>query len=133
MTAKELAAMLNGREYGNEITAAEEKLAKENGLVVAFGYSDDLMELRGAIYDEAGVYDGGTVSIEKDGIASTDEACEQCKYFKAAREKMKDITAAWCKGDVPWTYETDIPHETFNIYEDGELFCVGIVFSINDL
>ena len=32
-----------------------------------------------------------------------------------------------------WSYETDIPHETFNIYEDGEVWCVGIVFSVEDL
>ena len=42
MTAKELAELLNGREYGNEITSDEEKLAKESGLVVVFGYSDDM-------------------------------------------------------------------------------------------
>ena len=131
MTAKELSAMLNGREYGNEISKAEEELAKENGLVVVFGCSDDLMELCGAIYDEADVYDGGTVMLEKDGIVTRENECRHCKYFKAA--KTTEIKALWYKNGVSWTYETDIPHETFNIYEDGELFCVGIVFSINDL
>ena len=41
--------------------------------------------------------------------------------------------AVWGAGGVSWTFETDIPHETFNIYENGELFCVGIVFRMEDL
>ena len=32
-----------------------------------------------------------------------------------------------------WQFKTDIPHSTFRIMEDGELFCVGIVFNISDL
>ena len=42
--------------------AEEERLAKENGLVVVFGYSDDNIELRGAINNEAGCFDGGSFS-----------------------------------------------------------------------
>lgn len=51
--------MLNGREYGDEITREEEAMAKAHGLVVVFGYSDDNMEFCGAITDEVGCYDGG--------------------------------------------------------------------------
>jgi hypothetical protein len=36
MNAKELASVLNGREYREEITEDEEKIAKENNLVVIF-------------------------------------------------------------------------------------------------
>ena len=32
-----------------------------------------------------------------------------------------------------WTYETEIPHAKFNIYEDDELSCVGIVFEMSEL
>ena len=42
MTKEELAATLNGREYNHEITKEEEAEARENGLVVIFGASDDL-------------------------------------------------------------------------------------------
>ena len=51
MTKEELAAMLNGREYGKEITKAEEEKAKANGLVVIYGYSDDNVELRRHLVD----------------------------------------------------------------------------------
>ena len=38
------------------------------------------------------------------------------------------------EGDlITWCYKTDIPHETFMIYDDGEPYCRGIVFSIEDL
>ena len=56
-------------------------------------------------------------------------------------ENSKCIEAFWCNDEIrdelgeiiTWTYETDIPHETFMIYEDGDSYCRGIVFSINDI
>lgn len=49
------------------------------------------------------------------------------------------IDARWCDGmnrdglPATWTYETEIPCERFDIWEDGEVYCVGLVFSIEDL
>ena len=40
MTPKELAQILNGREYTNEITKEEEALAKAAGLLVVFALAD---------------------------------------------------------------------------------------------
>lgn len=68
MNLQEFAKMLDGRTYGNEITKEEQKLAKDLGFVVVFGASDDLMEFRGAIADEFGCYDGGTVCLNENGI-----------------------------------------------------------------
>ena len=112
MTLKEFAKMLDGREYRHEITKEEETLAKELGFVVVFGYSDDNAELRGAIDDEIDCYDGG--ELYHVDLPST-------------------IYADWCPEDIDcsWAYGTSIPHEKFNIYEDGELYCVGIVCDIN--
>lgn len=50
MTKEQLAEMLNGRQYGDETTPEIERLAKENGLCIAFGASDDLLEFRGSVY-----------------------------------------------------------------------------------
>lgn len=113
MTLKEFAKLLDGREYLHEITKEEEALAKELGFVVVFGYSDDNTELRGAIDDEIGCYDGGV--LEHDGLPSV----------IYADWRPKDI-------DCSWAYDTSIPHENFNIYEDGELYCVGVVCDINE-
>ena len=52
MTKEELAAKLNGREYLHEMTKEEEREARASGLVVIFGASYDIMELRGAVTDQ---------------------------------------------------------------------------------
>lgn len=137
MTAKELAEKLSGRKYGMEITSEEARAAKDAGLVVVYGYSDDNVEFSGAIDDEVGAYDGTTIYINKDGIlySPTPEcSMDECPYLKQAVEASRPIKAVWHDERSPcWTFETDIPHETFTVMEDGEPFCVGIVFSMEDL
>jgi hypothetical protein len=139
MTAKELAAILNGREYTAEITKTEEREAKAAGLVVVFGASDDLMEFHGAIKDEVYGYDGTTVRIDEKGLVPDFEQIESSDkdalrdYFQ--REGGgKTIEAQWDNGRYPsWVYKTDIPHECFDVLEDGELYCRGIVFALADV
>ncbi|MDR0905799.1 MAG: hypothetical protein LBN00_06460 [Oscillospiraceae bacterium] len=139
MTAKELAQILYGREYGNEITRAEEAAAKEAGLVVMFGYSDDNVEVRGAFNEEYGAYEGTTLHLTAEGFLESPyddrEACEDCKFYKRELARSRTIIVRWCLPDAEavWTFETDIPHEVFKIYDDGDSFCVGIVFDIKDL
>ena len=136
MNAKELAEKLDGREIGAEITTDEAEQAKAKGLAVVFGASDDLMEFRGAVDDEVDAYEGCTARINKAGIVQTPDCSlgADCKYFKASLKGVKEIKAVWCgDGKAPWSYETEIPHEEFNIFEDGELYCTGIVFSMEDV
>ena len=136
MTHETLAALITRNEYGKEISAYLEDEAKKNGLVVVFGYSDDCMEFRGAIDDEIGVYEGGTVFITKSGVLLPEPECgaADCPYYIAAKEGCKSVRAVWHDDVGPcWTYETDLPHSKFDIFENGELFCVGIVFSVNHL
>ena len=125
MTATELAATLDEIEYDKLVNFNQDvkeifEQAKENDLVIVFGASDDLMEFRGAIDDEADCYNGGYVMFNKNGTGN-DAMSGNC------------ILANWCDGDIAWTYETEIPHETFNIMDDGEIYCLGIVFCIDDL
>lgn len=136
--AKVWATELNGREYGNELTDAEEKEIKKKGLVVVYGYSDDNIEFRGAIREEIGCFDGGEIYFNKTGSNFTDENGEApLTYMKDKSKPEKNmIEAVWCpKRDdgCSWIYKTKIPHETFKIMEDKELFCIGIVFNIKDL
>lgn len=132
MNIQDFAKLLDGRDMDKEITKVEEKQAKELGFVVLFGASGDLAEFRGAIDDEVGCYSGGEIFLDKDGIFEDCE--EECKYSKAAKEKCKVIEAVWCgEGDYSWTYKTDIPHATFEIVEDGEPYCRGIVFELKSL
>ncbi len=135
MTAKELAATLSGREYGMEIGPGEERKAQVDGLVVVYGYSDDNVELRGAIDEEVDAFNGTTIHITRHGLFY-EPGCGivDCPYCAVARKEAKTIKAVWHdEGGPCWTFETDIPHETFNVMEDGEVFCVGIVFSMADI
>lgn len=132
-TKEELATLLNNREYRREVPDDLGRIAAENGLVIVFGASDDLCEFRGAINDEFGAWEGATVPLNKDGIITNECDDDRCPYYAKKKEKAAKINAKWCDGDIAWTFGTDIPHTTFNIYEDGEIFCRGIVFSLDDV
>lgn len=126
MDLKEFAKMIDGKQYGYpQFTKEELQIAKDNGFVIVCGASDDLMEFEGAITSEGDCYDGGTVWFNKDGVIDAPAVVgDRC------------IEALWCDPDakdengrqITWTYKTDIPHETFMIYEDDEVYCQGIVF-----
>lgn len=130
MDIKEFIKSINGKEYGYpQFTREEIETAKENGFVIVYGESDDLMEFEGAIQDEGGCFDGGKVFFDQNGVCNDSE--EEKNY-------PNWINAVW-DGDtdengklITWTYETEIPHETFMIYEGGEPYCRGIVFNISD-
>jgi hypothetical protein len=130
-TAKELAALLDGREYRQELTEEESQQAKQLGLVVVFGRSDDTARLTGAINDDTDCYDGGDITIYKDGLL---EYCaDECSHYREALEKSKIILVHW-QNDYPnWMYETNMHHEKFTIIRDGQEYCDGIVFSIFDV
>lgn len=128
---KEFAKSISGKGYFSHFTREEIRIAKENGFVIVYGCSDDLMEFRGAIDDEGGCYDGGKVFFDRNGT---------CQFAEDEKDYPNWISAIWCGGEkdeagqeITWTYETEIPHETFMMYADGEPFCLGIVFSIEDL
>lgn len=134
MNAKELAERLNGREYGRRymLDPEEMKVAKESGLVVVYGASDDLVEMEGAVRDEFGT---NTLHFTKDGLLANKCDDEGCPYFEQMVEKAAPLEPRWndSPGGPAWTFETEIPHETFDILEDGEVFCRGIVFALSDV
>lgn len=113
MKLREFADMITDREYGHEITTEEEALAKELGFVVVFGYSDNNAELRGAIDDEIGCFDGGV--LEHKDLQGT-------------------ILAEWCPEDIEcsWHFSSTQPSEKFYIFTGEELYCVGIVIDNNN-
>ena len=133
MTPQELAALLNGREYGEEITKEEAAAAKSAGLVVVFGYSDDNIELRGAIYDEIGYYNTGTAYLTSAGLLRNECDNDDCPHFVHLKEQAATVNAIFDKDGYTHVFETAIPHETFEIVEDGDKYCRGIVFRLSDV
>lgn len=130
MDIKEFAEKISGRvNHYPMFTNGELLTAKDNGFVIVYGASDDLMEFEGAIRDEGDCFEGGNVYFDRNGVSQD------------GTERANCIKALWCDDSArdengvmfAWAYETDIPHETFTIYEDGEPYCRGIVFSIDDV
>lgn len=130
---KEIADILDGMEYGKEISEQDLRYAKVNGAIIVFGASDDLMEFRGAIEDENSCYGGGKAYLNKNGLIKNKCDDERCPYFEEKLQCAKVITAIWDSDGYSWIYATDIPHETFEILEEGRKYCRGIVFSIDAL
>ena len=137
----EIAANLNGIESPLSMILPQDIAAhaKRNGVVVVYGASDDLMEFEGAIRDEVGCFEGGTVRIHAGGILSKEdidlEDDDDTELLQYAERKAasRTIEAKWDSEGYSWTYKTDIPHATFDIMEDGEKYCRAIVFNVADI
>jgi hypothetical protein len=133
MTPQEAAAALHGNEYtkeGSKELFAEMKAA---GLVAVYAASDDLVELEGAIDDELDAYGGTTFHVDGNGLVKND--CAEGKKCPNWKPRGKPIEAIWCpegEGEGSWGYRTEIPHATFDIMDEGELYCRGIVFALAD-
>jgi roadblock/LC7 domain-containing protein len=137
MTKEELAGKLDGREYGDEITQAEVEQAKDAGLVVVFGASDDLIEFTGAIHAEAYCHDGTIVLVDHRGLLTRNEIehgdDEAVAEFVARKKAARKIESLWAEEGYSWIYRTDIPHATFEVIEDEDPYCRGLVFALADL
>lgn len=157
-TIEDLAKLLDGNEYGdetrNEYNINVEELCKKNNWVVVFGYSDDNMELRGAVDDEIGSWDGVIVKfVKKDDfyIEDPDEETykkakenifvpiENNELEKLKKDNYKDtcvIEALWCPNDseVSWQFNCKgAPSVRFNIMEDEKLEAECLVIDLNGL
>lgn len=138
MELKEFAEKLSGREYEcPQFTKEELEEAKENGFLIICGASDDLMELEGAIEDEACVFDGGIVHIQAPYEADGQIIGGGVVEGNNGQNNVFTVEAKWDEGRdedgniIAWTYETSVPHETFDIMDDGEIYCRGIVIKLS--
>ena len=137
MTKEKLAEQLNGCEIGKEISREFKAVAKNNGLVVIFGASDDLMEFRGAIDDECGAYSGTTALIDAKGLLPDRDQIDDddvLEDFFHRRKTAKEVNVIWCgTKEYSWTYETELPHASFDVMEDGKKYCRGIILKLPSL
>lgn len=134
MTPEQAAAALNGNEYTNEGSKGLFAQMKAAGLVAVFGASDDLVELRGAIDNEISAYEGTTFFVEERGLVENDCECgDNCPNWT---QRGTSVKALWSpeaiEGNPSWAFATEIPHVAFDIMDEGELYCRGIVFKLAD-
>jgi len=136
MNSQQLAEILSGRQYGEEIRQQECEDAKSNGLLVAFGYSDDGIKLRGVINDEYGAWQGTSLYLCKDKHG--DFFCpkeDEMDVLRKVGVLFLLIRAIWLpdKINASWLITTSAPCSTFEIMEGDDLFCQGIVVDCNAL
>ena len=131
LTKEEAAARMDGNEYGSEGSPelfADEKAAR---LICLFGYSDDVVEVRGYENDEFGT---GDLFFTGSGIMTNRCEDDDCPYF-ADEKRCAAKVEVFDGGNEFGMFEfrTKIPHALFKIMEDGELYGSGIVFSLDEL
>lgn len=130
MTLEEAVAFLNGKEYGSEYNKEFAKELTKSNLVAVYGSSDDLVEFIGAIDDECGAAEIVRFDPETGNVLCPDCGC---RYETIVLNSLPYIKVNWNNTNPNWTYEAEFPHQTFDIMEDGEVYCRGIVFSLDDV
>ena len=132
MTKEEAAAALDGNQYGGEGSPELFARMKAARLVCLFGYSDDVIELRGFEDDERGA--GETLHFTEAGWLQNSCEDERCPYFAAAAERASTVEVR-DGGDEHGMFKfvTTIPHVVFKIMEDDDLYSSGIVFSLDEV
>ena len=157
-TIDDLANLLDGNEYGdelrNEYNLNVEEICKKNNWVVVFGYSDDNLELRGAIDDEIGAWEGITIKLVKPGdfylVDEYEETYQKAKetmftsiedseFEELKKDNYKGtcvIECLWCPedSDASWQFNcAGAPSIRFNIMEEEELYAECLVIDLNCL
>lgn len=131
--AQAIADRLNGSAYPFDPPREIADDARASGLVIVFGASDDLMEFRGAINDELAAYDGTTAHLTSAGLLTNECGNDECPHFDRLKKSAATIDAVWAADGYSWTFATTIPHATFEVREDDENYCRGIVFALADV
>lgn len=140
LTKEELAKQLNGVSYSSASdtisTLSKTPAVRESQLIIVYGMSDDLIEVDGYIFDELYFTENEPIYIKDGKVCLEDHQCE-CEYctFKKDIKKYPKILAKWCdtSDEYSWTFETTIPHATFDILDAGEKYCRGLVIDAKDL
>lgn len=110
MTKEELASSLNGMHYGSEISEEIIEKAKKSNLRVVYALPNE---------------------SAPDDTSKLPQACLLDLGDAALNDK---VTAIWIPNGYPtWSYRTSIPHSTFDIMMDENVYCKGIVFELASL
>ena len=62
---------------------------------------------------------------------------KRCDFYAAwlIQQKMFNVTATWCPAEpkCSWLITATVPGAAFDIMEDGELYCRGLVIDMNEI
>lgn len=89
-----------------QVDKEEIERMKEDGVVIVYNHSDDLLEFEGFLNEEFSCFGGATIDIGLD-------------FW---------IKSTWSdSGPIPWEITTNKNHESFIIKNDNNPFCKGLV------
>lgn len=154
MTTKEWAEKLNGRQYMNRVAEEEERQAKEDGVVIVYCEEgegcDDVFMFNGAIHDDGRIADeeGLEIMSSEEMLAADrdydymadileDNMDDEIKEYDLDEDEIQNLKCPVIRlesalDNIPLVIETNIPHETFDMMDGGNLYCRGIVFRLAD-
>jgi len=137
--------LCDGIEYSRDIPKEVEALAKENGIIVIVGGSDDLMYCYGAdsyLTDqvEHGVGEGEDLTIYEYDKSLRKEAKQLglkiwwCGEIKSSGERKPKYSTAE-SGGFSYSVNPDIEHLEFKVLEDAgtdyeDVYCTGIIIKL---
>jgi len=118
--------LIDGIDYRADLPVEAIELCKKSGIYIIYGASDDLLEVDGLHREEFGAYDGfdsADVEYEPDGGNIN---------FVVKALKDNFVVAVWCPNpEVSWAMECtpckEADTESFEMIEDGEVFCQGLI------
>lgn len=152
---KQIKEKINGIEYGTKIDNSIIDIAKNNNIVIIRGASDDLIDFEGAIYNELDCYSdnieeiyiiphNGKYFAEYDTVedlrfGSYDLTNLLQTFLKEKLEKSIKIQVAYCGvfNKDGWGFQVETPkgykidYDTFDILEDGALYCRGLILDLD--
>lgn len=115
---------LDGMQRSDEISADFRKRMAAHGIVAAFCPNSRTVEVFGASTGEFRIGKGFVASSS--GLRPS-EADDDHGFLRAVRGTDRPDY-----GPVPLSFETNTNHEPFSVLDDDSLFCLGVVFSLND-
>jgi hypothetical protein len=122
-----LAKQLDGVQYPPVFAKELVAMAKENRLIIVTGGSDELMEFDGFFMGEVDCYEGGFAYLTSDGLLENECPEPDCPYFAKIKQSAARIEAVWDNEGYSWTYQTTLPHASFDVMEGSEKYCRGII------
>ena len=120
---------LNNVERMHDIPDELIDYAKDKGIVIVYGYSDDCVEFEGVLQEEyyADVY------LKNGKVIENECESEYCPYFDEIKKNAYYIRPLFFEDGYVVKFETNIPHKEFKwVDEIGEPYCVGILFKLSD-
>lgn len=140
-TLEKIKSICDGIEYSRDVPFEAKKLAKENGIIIIVGGSDDLMYVYGAdsfltdYVEHSEGWDGCDLQKHASDFQLRKEA-EQlglkifwCGEIKKTHEKIEDYDVVE-SGGFSYKVKEGIDFLNFKVLEDEEVYCTAIIVKL---